>query len=99
MIYLIRSISIQDFLKINFNINLIDIRSVQKYNDNHIPNAINISKELLVKEYTKYLDKNLIYYIYCQMGEQSIKVCRLLTQLGYKVINISGGYESWLLSN
>lgn len=81
------------------NINLIDIRSMEKYNDNHIPGAINIPKILLVKNYPKYLDKNKLYYIYCQKGEQSLKVCTLLRRLGYHVINVVGGYESWILNN
>lgn len=95
---MIKEISINDLKKLN-NINLIDIRSIEKYNDNHIPGSINIPKILLLKNYFKYLDKAKIYYIYCQKGEQSIKVCRLLTSLGYTVINIKGGYEEWILSN
>ena len=94
----LNSISVNDLKNLK-NINLIDIRSIGKYNDNHIPGAINIPKILLVKNYAKYLDRNKIYYIYCQKGEQSIKICRLLSSLGYRVINVTGGYESWILSN
>lgn len=85
--------------RLGYNINLIDIRSVAKYNDNHIMQARNIPKEIFVKEYYKYLDKNKTYYIYCQQGTQSIGVCRLLTKLGYNVYNVLGGYESWILNN
>ena len=93
-------IDVNNLKKLNLaNINLIDIRSIEKYNDNHIPNAINIPKILLVKDYIKYLDKNKLYYIYCQKGEQSLKVCRLLKSLGYHVVNVNGGYESWILNN
>ena len=81
------------------NINIIDIRSIEKYNDNHIPGAINIPKSLLIKEYRKYLDRNKVYYIYCQSGTRSINVCRLLINLGYKVCNIIGGYENWILNS
>lgn len=98
MIILINQITV-DRLKRLGNINLIDIRSVEKYNSNHIPGSINIPKLLLIKDYYKYLDKNKIYYIYCQYGEQSLKVCRLLTNLGYKVVNVMGGYENWILNN
>ena len=87
-----------DRLKKLGNINLIDIRSIEKYNDNHIPGSINIPKILLVKNYYKYLDKDKLYYIYCQKGEQSTKVCRSLKNLGYRVVNVIGGYESWILS-
>ena len=90
-------ISVIELKKLS-NINLIDIRSIEKYNDNHIPGSINIPKILLVKEYYKYLDRNKLYYIYCQCGEQSLKVCRLLSNLGYRTINVIGGYESWILN-
>lgn len=93
-----KNIDVFELKRLN-NINLIDIRSIEKYNDNHIPGAINIPKILLVKNYVKYLDRHKTYYIYCQKGEQSLKVCRLLSSLGYKVVNIIGGYESWILNN
>lgn len=98
MIFLYKEISIFDLKRLS-NINLIDIRSIEKYNDNHIPGSINIPKILIVKDYYKYLDRNKTYYIYCQKGEESRKVCRLLSNLGYKVINIKGGYESWILNS
>lgn len=79
------------------NINIIDIRSIQKYNDNHIDNAINIPMLLLIKEPEKYLKHNETYYIYCQKGINSFKVCQTLSKKGYKVVNIIGGYEGWLL--
>lgn len=90
------SISIKELLKLN-NANIIDIRSVQKYNDNHIENAKNIPMLLLLKDPSKYLNKIENYYIYCQEGINSTKVCQSLTKKGYKAINVIGGYEGWLL--
>ena len=92
-----KSISIKELLRLN-NINIIDIRSVEKYNDNHIDGAKNIPMMLLLKEPNKYLDKNQVYYIYCKMGMNSYKTCNVLSKLGYNVVNILGGYESWLLN-
>ena len=80
------------------NPNIIDIRSIEKYNNNHIPNSINIPLEKLLSNFDKYLDKNKKYYIYCQKGNQSKKVCQILKNSGYDVINIIGGYEDWILN-
>lgn len=80
------------------NPNIIDIRSIEKYNNNHIPNSINIPLEKLLSNFNKYLDKDKKYYIYCQKGVQSRKVCQILTNSGYNVINIIGGYEAWMLN-
>ena len=61
-------------------------------------NAINIPFEKLLANFNKYLDKNKKYYIYCQMGIQSRKVCQISKNNGYNVVNIIGGYEAWVLN-
>ncbi len=76
---------------------IIDIRSNQKYNDNHIPGAINISYDLLINDYNKYLDKNITYYLYCQKGVTSKLASDILNARGYKTFSILGGYESYIL--
>ncbi|MBP3921196.1 MAG: rhodanese-like domain-containing protein [Bacilli bacterium] len=94
---MVSNISMNDFLNLKGNINIIDIRSRERYNSNHIPNSINIESEKLIVSPSTYLDKNTRYYIYCQRGTSSYKVCSILSNLGYKVTNINGGYESFIL--
>ena len=91
------NISIEEFIKISNKINIIDIRSKQKYNDRHIPNSRNIDKNELILYPYKYLNKNEKYYIYCQKGSSSIRICQILRKKGYNVYNILGGYEEWIL--
>ena len=91
------SVSVKELLKLGNHANIIDIRSVEKYNDNHIPNSKNIDYLELIGNPKKYLKYNTKYYIYCQKGIQSIKVCNVLRKNGYDAINIIGGYEEWLL--
>ena len=91
------NISIEDFIKICTNVNIIDIRSRQKYNDNHILNSKNIDKNELILNPNKYLSKNDKYYIYCQKGISSSRICQILRNKGYLVYNILGGYEGWIL--
>ena len=93
---MVLNISIKELLNKN-NINIIDIRSIEKYNDNHINGAINIPYILLLKDPEKYLNKIEEYYIYCQYGKNSLKVCNILAAKGYKVYNVIKGYEGWLL--
>ena len=91
------SISVQDLKRLNQNINIIDIRSITSFNNNHIPGAKNIPFNSLIINPNKYLDKYSVYYIYCQKGQKSLKTCQILNSLGYKAINILGGYEAWIL--
>lgn len=90
-------ISIDSLLKISDNMNIIDIRSKQKYNDNHILKAINIDKNELMLNPSLYMNKFDNYYIYCQRGITSNKLCQILRNLGYKTYSIKGGYEEWIL--
>lgn len=90
------SINIEELLK-KENINIIDIRSRENYNNNHIPGAKNIPEIILIGNPGRYLDKNQTYYIYCQRGYSSRSVCKILYNMGYKTISINGGYEEWIL--
>lgn len=77
--------------------NIIDIRSINKYNSNHIPGAIHIDSTELLYNPSKYLDKNREYYIYCQSGVTSKMVVNKLNNMGYNTINIDGGFNNYLL--
>ena len=96
---MISNISVKELQNKMGEINIIDIRSNQSYNNNHIPTAINIPMEKLLIEPKKYLQTTTIYYIYCQKGISSSKVCQILNRMGYHTINILGGYEEWILQN
>lgn len=90
-------ITIDELLPIIDKVNLIDIRNAQSYNNNHIGNAINIPFEKLIISPNQYLDPLKKYFIYCRCGITSKKTCQILSNLGYKVVNIVGGYEEWIL--
>lgn len=93
------SISVPEFLKIKNQVKTIDIRSVENYNRNHIPGAINIPWEKLLLEPHHYLLKNEVYYLYCQKGIRTKQVCNILSNEGYRVVNIIGGYEEWIMNS
>lgn len=76
-------------------LNIIDIRNNTQYQQGHINNALNIPYENLLYQPEKFLDKNKIYYIYCQYGTNSRFVKDKLLRLGYNIINIDGGYKAY----
>ena len=94
---MLKTISVEGFKSIGDSSNIIDVRSVESYNNNHIEGAKNIDFNNLLISPEKYLSKLNTYYIYCQKGKKSAKLCDILDNMGYKVINISGGYEAWIL--
>lgn len=94
---MIESISVSELQRLS-NANIIDIRSIEKYNNKHIPRAINIPMEQLLINPAKYMNKYNKYYLYCQKGIQSRKLCQILKNNGYNVVNVTGGYEAWILN-
>ena len=92
------NISINELLSIN-NPKIIDIRSIQEYNNNHISGAINIPYNNLLINPEKYLNKKEEYYIYCKHGKTSNSLCHNLNALGYHTHSITGGYEAWISKN
>lgn len=80
-------------------INIIDIRDNYLYNIGNIPTSKNIPFNYLYMNPNDYLEKEKIYYIYCSKGVQSNKMCSYLSNLGYNVINIDGGYNDYISKN
>ena len=78
-------------------INIIDIRDKYLYNLENIPNSINIPINYLMINPENYLNKDEEYYIYCNCGISSKKLCEYLIPKGYNVINIKGGYRTYKL--
>lgn len=92
-----QSISMETFLTLSPSISIIDIRSNQSFNNNHIPGAINIPYEKLILNPGNYLTFSNRYYLYCQKGVTSKKICSMLNRMGYHTISVDGGYEEWII--
>lgn len=93
------SLDIQDIDSFTAPENIIDLRDKYQYLLGHIPNAENIPYVYLIMTPENYLDKDRIYYLYCEHGEKSRKICIHLQELGYHVIDLVGGYESYQQKN
>ena len=76
---------------------IIDIRDSSQYQIGHIPNAISIPEEKIIKQPSFYLKKNNVYYLYCNSGFRSRKCVNYLNSLGFHTVNILGGYQNYLL--
>ena len=72
---------------------MLDVRTEIEYNNGHIKDAINIPVDSL-REKMGELDKNKVILEYCQVGLRGYVASRILTQKGFKVKNLTGGYKS-----
>lgn len=72
-------------------INLIDVREPDEYREGHLPTAKNIPLEKILYQAEKYLDKSKEYHIICHSGARSSRACSKLKNMGFNVVNVTGG--------
>lgn len=78
-------------------VQLLDVRTSQEYADGHIDGAININvqSEDFQRLAEKELSKDSTILVYCRSGRRSLEAAKILTNLGYKVVNLKGGIIEW----
>lgn len=93
--YVKRYIGVNELDDLIGKISIIDISQIFEFKRGSLYGAINISMRRLVANPSYYLDKDTRYYIMCRTGIRSIATCGKLLSLGYDVINVSGGFNSY----
>lgn len=88
---------LSESIKNNEGIVVVDARSREAYEIEHIPSAINIPHRTMSAETTKSLDKSKIYVVYCDgIGcNASTKGSVNLAKLDFKVKELLGGLDWW----
>lgn len=76
------------------NTQFIDLREKEEYEESHIPTAINIPYEELENQLS-CIDRNAVNILYCDRGSAGLLAARKLSQLGYNVMNIVGGFHAY----
>ncbi len=95
--YEIDSWDLYESLNNGKNIVIIDARSTEAFNTEHIPDAINIPHRTMNEQSTAHLDKGKIYVSYCDgIGcNASTKGALKMTKLGFQVKELLGGLDWW----
>jgi rhodanese-related sulfurtransferase len=76
---------------------VIDARSPEAYQKEHIPGAINIPHRTMNQSSTSHLDRDALYVVYCDgIGcNASTKGALNMTILGFNVKELIGGLDWW----
>lgn len=79
------------------DIQCVDVRTAAEYSQGHIPNSLNINvkDETFTSIAEELLDKNRTVAVYCKSGRRSRNAAQLLTEKGFKVVNLDKGYVNW----
>jgi len=73
---------------------LLDIRTKDENELGAIPNSKHIDLAEL-RSRVDELDKEKTYIVYCQVGLRGYVAYRMLVNLGFKALNLEGGYKLW----
>jgi NADPH-dependent 2,4-dienoyl-CoA reductase/sulfur reductase-like enzyme/rhodanese-related sulfurtransferase len=74
---------------------LLDVRQPDEFRDGHIPSASNIPLPEL-RQRLGELPREKQIHLYCGVGKRAYYACRVLTQNGFRVKNLPGGYKTYL---
>jgi len=95
----IRYVSMDEIVEImneNKDYIILDVRTIEEYNEGHIPNAICISNETIGEETINELpNKEQLILIYCRSGNRSKQAAAKLEKLGYTNLVEFGGIIDW----
>ncbi len=74
------------------DVTLLDVRTIEEYNNGNISGFINIPLDEL-REALPLLDSSKPVYVACAIGLRGYLAARILMQHGFEVYNLSGGYR------
>ena len=73
---------------------VLDVRTREEFDCGHIPGAVNLPLDEL-RERLGEVDRGQRTIAYCQLGQRGYLATRILSQAGYDVANLSGGYVTY----
>lgn len=94
-----QNISANEFLslaKTDSEVLLLDVRTVNEYNNGHIPGAINIPVAELPETLAKLSDKSQQIVVYCRSGVRAGRAISFLDKQGFEnLVHLEGDYLAW----
>ncbi len=94
-------ISVEEVAKIYAanELKILDVRSLDEYNEGHVPNSVLVPLPDLVSGAAVPYDKNETIYVICRSGNRSMKAVNYLRANGYQnAYSIAGGFMHWSAS-
>jgi NADPH-dependent 2,4-dienoyl-CoA reductase/sulfur reductase-like enzyme/peroxiredoxin family protein/rhodanese-related sulfurtransferase/TusA-related sulfurtransferase len=77
---------------------LLDVRTDEEFKNGHLEGALNLPVDSL-RDRLNELDKNKTIVVYCQVGLRGYIADRILSQHGFKALNVTGGYKTTKMLN
>lgn len=93
------NLEVKDFVKLigDTQVQLVDVRTPAEFAEGHIDKArmIDFKAPDFLSKALETLSKDRPVAVYCRSGARSAKAARLLSEHGYTVYNMLGGYKAY----
>ncbi len=94
------SLSVGDFADVisDPDVQRLDVRTVAEYSEGHIPGSVNVNvlDESFAAVADSVLQPSRPVALYCRSGKRSKKAARILSEKGFKVYELSTGFNGWI---
>lgn len=90
-------IGIEELLALEEKV-IIDIRPDYEFKRENIPGSINVPEDEVLEKLAEFDKDNILYFI-CATGNKTRYLVEDVEELGYKAVNIVGGYSEYLKLN
>lgn len=94
------SVSVVEFAKVleDSTVVRLDVRTPAEYAEGHIIGAllIDVNAADFLEKAKVMLPKDKTIALYCRSGRRSKRAADLLTQAGYKVVELNSGWLGWM---
>lgn len=74
---------------------LLDVRSQAEYDEGHVPGAVCLPNESIIRDMPVVFDRDAEILVYCRSGRRSAEAAGKLAELGYTQVSDFGGIQSW----
>jgi rhodanese-related sulfurtransferase len=86
---------VEQAIKANENIVIVDVREAEDYAKAHVPGAINLPHGSWENAEGLQKDRTNIVYCYTQQCHLAAKACVAFAGQGFPVMEMDGGFEVW----
>ena len=95
-----QSLSVEEFEKLMMDpaVQRLDVRTVAEYSEGHITGSLNVNvldEENFAEMAQAALDKERTVAVYCRSGKRSKTAAKILSERGFKVYELKGGFNAW----
>lgn len=95
-----RSVDVNEFAEVirKADVCLLDVRTEKEFAEGHIEGSIciDVTRSDFMEKAAALLPKDKTIALYCRSGRRSKKAAELLSDAGYKVVELNTGYLGWV---